>query len=332
MASLLLPPRRTWRKRISSLLPWALVCGGALGCLVLVVMLWLGLRERQRAYVNARTQTVLNQFAAASVVDLDAQVAQLERLARQWADHPEYPRENRDGDASLLLVAGQQLGLLSMTEFDTNGRAVWTFPENAQNSLPSGPAAAAAEVRDQETRRKAFSDASRTGFATPAAVISGTITVRAPARGARAERGAMICAALLHDGKPTGYLTVDLAYQPFFDHLATRNLDLVDSYEVAVALASEPGDPVFATSAARHPDSDLTIIKNITIAQRRVQLSLTPTAATLAGERNYVPELALAGCCGVMVLGGFGVHLVRRSRQTENPFRAPASQPAWNYR
>ena len=99
-----------------------------IGCLTLTVILWVGLRERERAFAGERTQTAMNSFAASLKLTLDEQTHQLESLARSWGD-------NMEGEANWPASAAEQFsqrsgpfGCVSISYVDAAHRTVWTYP------------------------------------------------------------------------------------------------------------------------------------------------------------------------------------------------------------
>src|ERR1019366_3008188 len=97
-------------------------------CLTLTVILWVGLRERERAFTTERTQTAMNSFAASLKLTLDEQTHQLETLARNWGD-------NTDSEASWPASAAEQIaqrsgpfGCTSLSYVDGSHRTVWAYP------------------------------------------------------------------------------------------------------------------------------------------------------------------------------------------------------------
>ena len=74
-----------------------------IGCLTLTVILSVGLRERERTYVQQKTQNAAESLAVAIHGGLDQQLNLLERLARRFGDNPQDSTDLRRDDAAQLL-------------------------------------------------------------------------------------------------------------------------------------------------------------------------------------------------------------------------------------
>lgn len=57
-------------------------------CLTLTVILWMTLRDRERAFALSTMQTAMDRLAIELKDDLSREASQFERIARRWGDGP----------------------------------------------------------------------------------------------------------------------------------------------------------------------------------------------------------------------------------------------------
>ncbi len=278
-----------------------------IGCLTLTVILWIGLRERERYYIGQRTNNAMASLAITIKGELDHEINQCERLARTWGDRPDNSTVDQQLDASKLLTEESGAhGCMSISFVDTTRHTVWTYPT-------AGTEGSIGFDHGSVPARAAALDAVRTSGVP---FVSATVSIVNPAN-QRADNGLVIYAPVLRAGKPVGYLAAEFLYKPLFDSiLALRDsLDRLDTdYFVAIAIG---GEPVFSSDAADpHRDDTLTTDKTVTLEDHRIRmrLSLTPSDAALEKDRRYLPELALAAGFGITILLGLSVHLARSAR------------------
>ncbi len=276
-----------------------------IGCFTLTVILWIGLRERERYYINQRTQNAMASLAITIKGELDNELNQFERLARSWGDRPENAVVDQQFEAGRQLTeeSGAR-GCVSIAYIDAARRTVWIYPT-------AGTEGAVGFDQGSVPGRAAAIDAVR---ASGVPAISSTVEITNPANRHR-ERGVVIYAPVLRAGKLAGYLAAEFLYEPLFNAILglRENLDRLDTdYDVAISIG---GEPIFASDATDlNRDGALTLEKTLTIADRRMRLSLTPSDAALEKDRRYLPELALAAGFGITILLGLSVHLARSAR------------------
>jgi PAS domain S-box-containing protein len=300
---------RAWRNTMEargeapawSPMPWVV------GALTLTMILWAGLRDRELAYARKTTQAYLDTLVPAIQFELENLTNRLERLARKQPDTLD-ASPAWQSDALEFYQQWRELGCISIALVNPAGRTVWVAPTPAGDRGPGFDHFADRQLQPSgeylHLRRLAMEDVNRTG----AAVVSSTTRFAQP--GGAFMRGAVIYAPVRRGDTTIGYFAAELAYGPFFKFL-TSKLGLDDGYHVEVRISGETVHQSFFAGSA--PDPDLTIDRSSVIANRRIDLSLAPSAATLAGDRSY-PELALFAGFGISLLLGLSVHLARSAR------------------
>ena len=123
------------------------------------------------------------------------------------------------------------------------------------------------------------------------------------------KKGAVIYAPVLRGGAAVGYVAGEFVYERFFGTIFSVRLRLDGEYHVVISLGGE----VIYSPRSLDPtrNENLTYTKIYTIADRNVQLTLTPSNSALAQNRRYLPELALGAGFGITLLLGLSVHLAR---------------------
>ncbi|HVU22762.1 MAG TPA: response regulator [Opitutus sp.] len=270
------------------------------GCFTLTIIFWIGLRERERVYLAARTQTSMDTLATAINFEFSRQSADMERLARLWGD---LPPESTDEDRLRSIDAQNQwedssgnLGCVSISVLDGDGRAVWVYP-------PEQNATAIAYNHNDDPVRHAAIESARSSRAT---VISGTTPI------AGRDKGVVIYAPIIHGGVVSGYVAAEFYYRPFFTAVISTH-KLRQDYRINIKVGTE--QVYDSTGAAANAGaSELTLDKAYTIFSRRIRITLAPSDESLEQSRRFLPELALAAGIGITFLLGLSVHLARNAR------------------
>jgi PAS domain S-box-containing protein len=270
-------------------------------CLTLTILLWITLRDRERAFALATTQTAMDRLAIEVKDDLAREATQFERIARRWGDGPPEATTSWEFDAKTQLTdASEQLGCYSVAFIDLNTKTAWIYPR-ADNEGSIG-----FDHSRADERRQALQQARTSG----GTVVSATTRVHA--RGSGEEKGLVIYTPVIRSGALAGYLAAEFGYRTFFHTIATTRLKLNEDYQIVIAVGGETVFSSVAEGSARN--EKLTLEKTYTIEDRRLRLSLTPTDAALAQSRRYLPELALAAGFGITLLLGLSVQLARSAR------------------
>ena len=268
----------------------------AIGCLTLTVIMWVGLREREFAYLSATTLTTADSIATHVSLEIEQQTNSFERLARQWADQPGDAKAIWGADAKLQLQSSGEVGCVSIAIADTAPRTQWMFPEK-QNYETLG-----FDHRVDNARREAVEAVETHG----APAVSGTTDI-----GMQKLGGFAVYAPITRGSRISGFVVADFLYKPFFSTISKR-LNLQADYDLSITIGSV--QVYESTPEARQADRTLAQDKVYTIFDRRVRITLIPTAETISRGRRYLPELALAAGVGITLLLGLSIHLARRSR------------------
>jgi PAS domain S-box-containing protein len=290
---------RAWRSTLASegRHPGWLPMPAVIACLTLTIILWIGLREREQVYLGAKTQTSMETLAIQISSELERQTAAIERLARNWGNEiPSKPVW--EVDSGLHLHDADQVGGRSLAWIRIDFRTRWIYP------LAGNEALLAFDHSLEPARHEAITAARNAGKP----VISPTVEL-----GGQGE-GIVIYAPIVFKNELIGYIGAEYLYQKFFRTLIADRLKLAADYDISISIG---GERVFSTVLAGAPDTgdtQETIDKTYTILDRRLRLTLRPSAEALGRERRHLPELALFAGFGITLLLGLSVHLARSAR------------------
>ncbi len=271
------------------------------GCLTLTVILSVGLHERESSYVRQKTEAASKTLATEISVQLNHQANSLERLARRRADGAENTAAGWAADVRDQFAASDDYGFVTIAYVDAALRTMWYYPTEGNEGM------ARFDHATMEARRLALKSAGAAPFDS---IISGTVTVNDA--NTVPKKGAVIYAPVLRSGAAVGYVAGEFVYERFFGTIFSVRLRLDGEYHVVISLGGE----VIYSPRSLDPtrNENLTYTKTYTIADRNVQLTLTPSDSALAQDRRYLPELALGAGFGITLLLGLSVHLARSAR------------------
>jgi PAS domain S-box-containing protein len=264
-----------------------------IGSLMLTLILWMGLRENEVAYLNIKAETAVDGLAQAVQYTVDKETSSFERMARNWADAPENDSAIWEIDATTQMRESAPVGCVSIAALDNSGHTLWA-------SLGDVGALNFDHFSDP-TRRDAIESAISLGHP----VVSATADIEG-----RPKAGFVIYAPISRGGRPGGYVAAEYLYYEFFHYVMTSQLKLADDYHVTVGIADHT---VYEAGPDPAQNNAFTIDKVYTLFGRRIHFSLAPSARTIAGERRFLPEFALVSGLGVTGLLGLIVHLARRA-------------------
>ncbi len=281
-----------------------------IGCCTLTIILWVGLRDREMDYVHRTTKSQIDALALTIASQLDHQTNTIERLARRLGDETEDSLAGWVEDARITHAEAREFGCASIAFVDANGVTQVVVPvEGNEHARGMNHFADQQQLDNGEIsypRRIAIEQVQRT----KSPVISGTTVFPVPPNGVL-RRGAVIYAPVIRRDAIVGYVAAEYAYRPFFRTLTSRQ-QLNTDYHVVISVG---GDSVFESIApVSGLNRRLTLDPSVTIAQRRIRLSLTPTDEVLAKDRRFLPEFALIAGLGITILLGLSVHLARSAR------------------
>ncbi|MCC6414427.1 MAG: PAS domain S-box protein [Opitutaceae bacterium] len=292
-------------------------------CLTLTFVLWIGLREREQAYLSARTQTAMDGLAVQIGAELEHQVSELEKIARRWGDAGKVNPVIWEADAATLMTMAQANGCVSIAFVSPEFRVTWSFSgkSNANTTPGQGPPTPRspqysphdsftldhAGVPERLAALQQIAHANQLNPNAFAAVISASTNIDAKGD------GFVIYAPVITQGKLFGFVAADFIYARFFRSLIADRVKLEGNYDAAIQINNHV---VFNSNQLDSSlrTTSLTLDRAYTIADRRIRLYLTPSADALARDRRYLPELALIFGIGITILIGISVHLARRAR------------------
>jgi PAS domain S-box-containing protein len=292
---------RAWRDhavRGAAAPAWLPVPAVMLGA-TLTLVLWSGLRAREAGYVAETTRAELEQLAVRCRDLLDRHAVNLERLGHVWADTAEPTAAAWQAHAARLMERRAGLaGCRAIVLLDAERRTIHALPA-------TGFARDFAHAAPPERRP---GPGSSPGGGTRLEIVFGTPI---PGDGGT-EPGFIIYAPLIERRVVTGYVAAIYSCREFLGHVVSVRARLPAQYHVALALGAETifQNTPAASALARPLAAELTF----PIAGRPVRASLAPTAAALAQERRFLPELALLGGLGISAFLGLSLHFARRAR------------------
>ncbi|MBL9216758.1 MAG: PAS domain-containing protein, partial [Opitutaceae bacterium] len=284
-------PRWLW-------LPFA-VCGVAV-----TLVFWVSLRQRELTYTNNMTRQALDPIAALFRGEADAHLARLVDLTRRWSRTPGLDQAAWEAEAAEVMRGSDDCQSLQWLDRDLRVR--WFWPRLGQEDLAAyGHAGQPARAAAAAAARQAAA-----GYAL-AAPLDPPLAGPCFAAYVPAER----------PGAPDGLVVGEFSYAGIF-RTVERRLDLAERYQLtAVAspagrpAAGAGGLPVYSTPGAPEPaDPRLSQSADFQLPGQRLTLTLTPRAGHLAGQRQYLPEVALAAGLGVSLMLALIVNLARAAR------------------
>ena len=275
-----------------------------LGSLALALTLWAGLREREIAYLNTKTQQAMESFAQAVNSVIQEQMVVWERTGRDWSQEPEDAVAQWEADAAAQMKDTSSLGCISIAYVDASLRTRWIYP------VEGNEGAIHFDHASSPTRMATLHRVRRDGL--PA--VSGSATINGQPRA-----GFLIYALVARAGRAPDYLAAEYLYRSdgihgrgLFDSVAEGPLKFRDDYHISVSIG---GAPVYEGGAALFDRSgDFTLNKVYPVFDRRLEVVFAPSNATLARDRRPLAIYALAAGFGFSILLGLSVHLARGAR------------------
>ena len=268
-----------------------------IGSLTLTVVLWVGLRQRETAYIGANTATTMDRFVTSVQAELERARNQFEHIAGQWGNRTTTPVQ-WEADARERWLNAAEKGCRLIEYLNARGETTWIFPrENNEGAL-------AYDHHAVPERHDALEAAKRTG----GAVISRSTRISAANP---IEIGLVIYAPIVRDDAIIGYIAAEFAYQPLFASVAARE-NVTPQYR---ALAAISNTAIYSSGLLPASANDnLTGSRTYTVADRYVTMTLTPIDEHITRGRRFLPTLALLAGFGITGLFGLSVHLARRAR------------------
>src|SRR5581483_8941591 len=108
-----------------------------IGCLTLTFILWVGLRDRELAYVAQRTAAATDALATEVKRQVDQQILRVERLARERADKQDAEFSIWKANTQQLFDESRSFGCVMIELLDAQGRNTWYYPTD-RNEFAAG--------------------------------------------------------------------------------------------------------------------------------------------------------------------------------------------------
>ena len=278
--------------------------------LMVTLTLWIGLRDREIAYVDTRTQAAMDKFLQAADTSIEHQLNAFERFGRKWADTPSETREAREMDAAAQMKESSPLGCVSIESLDPDGRVRWVFPANAAagtyDQAATGPRLAAMDQARKDGRT---------------AISATTDVVQISGYNGRRGPGFLLVTPVPRPGQGTDFVVAEFLYDTFFSAIAAEQLKLGDDYHFSVSIA---GAPVFEGGAVRPSGDRYTVNRVYPLFDRRLFMTAAPSATELAQDLHPMAALALisglslTALLALSVSLGRGASLGRRAAELSN--------------
>jgi PAS domain S-box-containing protein len=264
--------------------------------LMATMTLWIGLREREIAYADSRTQAAMDKFLQAADASIEHQLGDFERFARKWADAPSETDAAREADAAVQMGESGPLGCVSIELVDSAGTTRTVIPRTANAVFNESAVAARRAVMDQAKKdgRTAIS------ATTDVMIVTGDTGNRGP--------GFVLAAPIARPGQETAFVTAEFLYETFFSAVADEQLRLGEDYHFSVSIA---GAPVFDGGSVKAPGDLFTVNRAATLFDRRLYLTAAPSAVELAQDLHPMASLALISGLSLTALLGLSVSLAR---------------------
>ena len=261
----------------------------------LTLILYTGLRERERYYSAITSKNTLDGLGSAIHLEIERQSSALERIARRWSLLETTSPVVREADAIAYL--NEAPGARALMWTSPEGHTRWFYPLAGNEALGGFE-----HTRDPQ-RNNAILRSRGTGLPS----VSGTLHI--PGSGT----GFAIYAPILTNNGYAGFATADYTYNRFFSALDTRLKRMMEGYEYTIEIS---GNTVFDTRDALLRDSPLpdALESIFPIFDRRVRVTLAPVRDADTLNRRRLPEVALFTGFGITLLLGLSVHFARVAR------------------
>jgi PAS domain S-box-containing protein len=270
-----------------------------IGSLTLTLIFWIGLQERETAYLEAKTYSEIDQIASSIKSDLDQQTNLIDRLARNGADNPDANVVAWQTDAAALYDDSKELGCLSISLIDAIGTkrvTRWIFP--VQDNLGT-----IGYDHSSDPRRREAIEAARAKNAPEISTFTET--------GGKKNPGFVIYSPIGRNGSPNHYVAAEYLYARFFATVF-KQLKLAGHYTFAVTVGgTQVYNSALSENDTRVQPSEETLSN---LFGQRMKLRLTPTLELITADKRYLPEMALGGGLAITLLLGFILHFARRAR------------------
>ncbi len=272
--------------RAPTWLPFPVVLASA----TLTVIMWTGLRERERVYLGSVTTSAISSLAGEIQLEIERQANAVERIARRWSQYAEESPIVWEVDA-----------LTHLAETPAASSVVLIDPSLMSRQVYPGPGNEALIAYDHG--RDPVREASlRAVERTQVPQVSATLNI--PMLGP----GFAIYAPIYRRGQLYGFVAVEYIYRRLFQQIEQRqrfSASYICSIQVGTDNVYDP------RGIGLMPADSNTFESVVTIYERRMRIRLSPSDEYLERNRRFLPELALAAGFGITLLLGLSVHLAR---------------------
>ena len=260
-----------------------------IGCLTVTLVLWVGLRERERRFVVVDTQERINKLVTDTRQELDARTSQVTNVVAVWAA-PSTQEGIWSADYAALRKFFPELVNLQRVDPDTR-RTTWFYPSKGNEgirNLDHGTDPARKLALDRAAIRQEM-------------IVSDPVTH--PTRGLVFA----VYVPIMQNGRTTTVAVAEFATREFFEAITKST---VEDFSIRIWAG---GQLMFEHLEEAVPDRESTVKQLVPISGRDIQFEITPDEQHRTTVRGYLPELALACGLGITGLLGLTVHLARRS-------------------
>jgi PAS domain S-box-containing protein len=266
--------------------------------LTLTLMFWIGLREREVTYLEAKTATAEDQVATSIKSNVDQQMNLVDRLARNGADNPDTNMPAWQTDAAALFDESKDLGCMAISLIDAGGSrlpARWVYPVQENVGLVGFDHAT-------EPRRLEGIEGAQSKNGPEIATTSNAAGTN--------KAGFIVYAPIGRNGSPTHFVCSEYLYARFFASVF-KQLKLSKDYTLVVTIGNTEMYRSMLPESGSQAMPYERVFQNL--FNERMRIALTPTKALLKTDRGYLPEMSLAGGLAITLLLGFTLHLARRA-------------------
>ncbi|MFH1496543.1 MAG: ATP-binding protein [Verrucomicrobiota bacterium] len=262
----------------------------ALASITVTLIVWIGLRDRERLYLFTTTQNTLNSYASAVALQFDRESSDIERLARRWSQLDPITAVVQEADAVTFI--GDATGIRTLSWVSPAGETLWFYPSRGNETL------LALDHFSDPVRADAINLAAENDRA----VVSGSL------RNAAGRPGFVIYAPVHQNGRLAGYVAAGYDYARFFQTIDNQ-LDVSRQHHLALSIS---GVTLYRAPNGVGPENFRDALATvINIYERRLRVELAPSPSQIRDTRRYLPELALGSGLGITLLIGLSVHLAR---------------------
>ncbi len=260
------------------------------------LIFWAGLRERERLFLHASTQTAINSFAGALRNEFSRIGHATERLARRWS--PDAPPDEAARQRDIRALIDEVPAAHAVFLADGDARPLWR-----ESLRPRDPFALGSVF---DAARQTAIDHARPANAPAAFAFS-----------PESEGGFSVFASRHDRERNVGFVVVELTFRRVFEALENQ-LQLTPHWHLDVSL---DGQSVYQQGRLDGVDDFRRQEAVFTLSGQRFRVAMQPTATGFEHGRLHLPEFVLAAGLGITLLLASSVHFARSARSSLNNAR-----------